>query len=110
MLLSLTSLLNAIHFVVEARERLLVDSSNGFVTAIAFVSGVVVDGERTLRAEELGHASVVLVRNFLAVKGCLHFVHVLNDAWRGNLRAGQRHAIRCVHNEALVLSVFIHDT
>ena len=48
LLLSLTSLLNAVDFVVEATECLLVDSTNGFVTATALVSGVVVDCERTL--------------------------------------------------------------
>ena len=84
-LLSLTPLLNTLYLTVEATESLLVDVTDGFITAISLVGGVVVNCEGALRAEELGYASVVLVRNFLAIEGRLDFFHLLNDARGGNL-------------------------
>lgn len=84
-LLGLTPLLDALYLTVEATKSLLVDVTDGFITAITLVGGVVVNCEGALRAEELRHASVVLVRNFLAIQGRLDLFHLLNDAWGGNL-------------------------
>ena len=109
-LLRLATLLNSSNFLVEASKSLLVDSADGFITAVAFVRSVVVHGEGALRAQELWHARVVFVRNFLAVKGCLHFIHLLKDARRGDLRAGQRHAVRRIHDEALSGAMLIYNS
>mmetsp|Transcript_20328 Transcript_20328/g.27484 ORF Transcript_20328/g.27484 Transcript_20328/m.27484 type:complete len:376 (-) Transcript_20328:1275-2402(-) len=110
LLLALSRLLNVVHVLVEAGQSLLVDVANRFITATALVGCVVVHREGALRAEELRHRGVVLVRNFLAIQSRFHLVHVLNNAGRGDFGACKRHAIEGVDDEALIVTVLVHDT
>ena len=79
--------------LVEAVKGLLVDGTNRFISATSLVRSVVVDGEGALRAEELRHGGVVLVRDLLAVQGGLNVGHILHNARGGNFRSSLRDGI-----------------
>ena len=106
-LLRLTTLLNVDVPLVETVEGLLVDSTNCFIGAAALVCSMIVDGKGALRAEELGHGGVVLVRDLLAVEGRLHISHILHDARGGNFRGCLGDGVR-VDDQTLVRAVFVH--
>lgn len=56
---------------VETNQGLLIDASHCFISVGSLVSCMVVDGEGTLGAHELGHRRVVVVRDLLAVERLL---------------------------------------
>lgn len=66
-LLSLTSLLHTVYLIVKALEGLLAHLADSFEGVFALVHTVVVDGEGTLRAHELGNCRVVVVADLLAI-------------------------------------------
>ena len=47
----------------------------------SLVGRVVIHSERALGAHELWHGRVVVIRDLLAIEGCLDFTHVLYYAW-----------------------------
>ena len=89
MLLGLPGLLDHLGVKVKTVEGLLVGATNSVVGSDALVGSVVVDGEGAVRAHELGHRGVVVLRDLLAMQS-LFYVTLLGShhARRDELRAG----------------------
>ena len=95
LLLAFALPLDALDLRVEAVQGLLVDGAVHLVGGGALVRGVVVNREGALRAEELGHRRVVVLRDDLAVqRGLDGLLRVgLRQGLRSHLLSGLAHRV-----------------